>query len=353
MANHNFLNRETPRIYIAGVDWLGDVLFSTPMFRAIKKAYPKSHVAVSTPSSLMPLLENNPHVDEILGLDEQPFMWGLLSHHRFMMRLKRARYDAALLLHRSSTRAFMAYRAGIPERIGFDYKKRNWMLTRIVSPPDATQHRASQYLHLLTCLGIKPDGLYPEMVLTEADHLAWRKLYRETPLFDGAPYIVFHPGGNWDLKRWPLDGFKAVAEFLRLRGIRVAVCGSESEEPLARALEDASISKHVISFCGKTTLRSLAAMIQESAAILSNDSGPIHIAASVGTPIIGIFGPTDSKITGPVTHAAHEMIQGRFGCELPCYFDRCDHRVCMQKISPQQIIAALERVLSNETLKSV
>jgi len=335
----------SPRILVVGVDWIGDVLCSTPVLRAIRKRFPGCFLAYSTSRGCVDILKGNPHVDHLLCYDETTFLGGLLRHLRFFYEVRRLRFDTVLFLHRSATRAFVAFLAGIGDRIGIQTRKRNWMLTHALPGPKARLHRVDLYLHLLKGLRISAAGREPDIVVGDEERADWHGLKTRSILEDGRPYVVLHPGGNWDLKRWPVENFVRVMRYLENCEICTVICGTAREIHLSETILSASRAGNVVSFCGKTRLMTLAAMIQESRLLVSNDSGPIHVAAALGTPVVGVFGPTSPAETGPVARGPMRLIHRRVGCVIPCYFQDCHHRVCMEHLGADEVIEAIEELM--------
>jgi len=338
------MNGRAPRILIVGVDWLGDVIFSTPLIRALRKAYPGAFIAYSTPRRCARILRHESRLDAVIAYDERPFLLNVISNARFVRRLRKHRFDRALFLHRSWTRAFLTRLAGIPERVGYAYPKRDGLLTRRVSPDSDKKHRIDHYLGTLRAWNIPLDGRATEVSVTDGERERWRELKRQSGLGQ-RPYAVLHPGGNWDLKRWPLVNFRPVAEHLVRRGMNIAVIGTHRERPLATALKMKCDPGRLVSLCGQTDLGVLAALIEEGAIMISNDSGPAHLAAALKTPLVMIFGPTDPERTGPLPDPLVRVARENVGCEVPCYRQSCRSHRCMKELKPQKVIQAVEELL--------
>lgn len=327
-----------PRILIAGVDWLGDALFMTPVFRAIKRRWPGAYVAVSSAPRNQEALERCPDLDEVIAFDEAPFLLGLGAQEELRRRYRFGRFDTALLLHRSFVRALAAFRAGIPRRIGFSHPKRDWLLTERLDPPSSSLHRIDAYLSILRPLGIADAERTPRLSPRPEDLTDWRSLRSaRTGWTENEKMLVLHPGGNWDLKRWPAERFERTAQQAVREGWKVAVCGSRHEAHLGERIAASRSGGDVVSFCGATKFGGLVGMLASARLVISNDSGPLHVAAALGTPTLGLFGPTLPALTGPVASAASRTIHQDFGCELPCLFKRCSDRVCMDRLSPEEV----------------
>jgi len=133
------------RILVVNVNWLGDVIFSSPVFRALKDAYPNARISCLAVPRVREVLESIPFVDEIIVYDEEGWHWNPLAKLKLIFELRQKRFDAAFLLHRSLTRALLVYLAGIPRRVGYDAKNRGRFLTHVVEPLDGTVHRSDHY----------------------------------------------------------------------------------------------------------------------------------------------------------------------------------------------------------------
>ena len=315
------------RILIVNQNWMGDVLFSTPAIRAIRKSFPHSFISCLVPERAAEVLRHNPHLNEVLTYDERA-IW---------LRIRRRGFDSVFFFHRSRSKTFLAMLAGIPERVGFASPGRRRFLTHAVPYPANTPHKTDLFLQLVQAAGIRPDGREPDFKVTaEEKHSLEQKLTGEG-VAPHETYAVLHAGGNWSLKRWPIEYFiRWTGLFLERTRWKVVVCGTASEAKLAGEILARYPGGNVVSLCGKTTLGELAALMLRAKFLISNDSGPIHVAASQRTNILGFYGPTSAALTGPVSSAKTKILQKDVGCEVPCYFRDCDHRVCMELLSPEE-----------------
>jgi lipopolysaccharide heptosyltransferase II len=337
----------SPRILVVGVDWMGDVIFSTPLLRALRRAHPGAHIAYSTARRCVDVLRGCAYVDRVVAFDEAPFLSGAAEQARFAAEIRRGRFDTALFLHRSATRAFLALAGGVRRRIGYGGWKRAWLLTRTVPPPAEPVHRVDHYLGVLEGAGARPAGREVELSVTPEGRRAWGELRAACEPLRRGPYAVLHPGGNWALKRWPVEHFARLVRYFEGRGVATAVCGTPQERPLADALVAASPQGSAVSLSGRTTVESLAALMSESFCVVSNDSGPLHLGAAVRAPLVALFGPTRSDRTGPLSFGPVCVIERRVGCELPCTFGSCHHRVCLEGLDPDEVIGRIDAFLSN------
>ncbi len=327
-----------PRILIVSVNWLGDVLLSTPALRALRKKYPKAFIACLVPPRCSGMLKNNPNLDEVIEARDRIPFYSVFGHWKVIWELKRRRFDKAIFFHRSRTKAFWTWASAIPERIGYAGLGRKIFLTHVCEEPVKSLHKTDHFLRLLDQLNIPLDGREPDFYPKGEAEEELEQLFKDRGIEEGAPYAVIHAGGNWALKRWPAEYFvKWIRLFLVHYPWKVILCGAGSEEALSREICGHFKEGEVISFCGKTSIDALALLLKKAQMLLTNDSGPIHLAASQGTRIVGLFGPTDPELTGPVAKGPAVILKKDVGCEIPCYYRACNYRLCMDWLGPEEV----------------
>ena len=321
------------RILIVNANWLGDVLFSTPAIRAIRKKYPNSFMACLAPARVKNILLNNPHLNEVITYDDRVNFISVREIVRVVNQIRKRKLDSAIFFHRSKTKVLLAMLAGIQQRIGFEAPFRRKLLTQGVRMPQEGLHRIDTYLYLLEQAGIPSDGRHMEFYPDpQAQETLWEKVERPDR------YVVLHVGGNWPLKRWPVDYFvQWTCLWLKEFRGKIVLCGTEAEADIAQQIQSHFSKEEVVSLCGKTSLDELGWLLKKAEFLLSNDSGPIHLAATQKTKILGLFGPTSPELTGPVSLAPMRIIWKDVGCEIPCYFRSCHYRVCMEWLTPQEV----------------
>ncbi len=336
----------SPRILLVNQNWLGDVLFSTPAIRALRKKFPEGFIACLVPERCRQALAQNPYLDEVIVYDERAFLfsWKTL---RLVAALRRRRFDKAIFLHRSRTKVRLARWAGIPERWGYASKRGQRDLTRAVPVPVVKSHKTDFFLKLLEDCGIPADGRTTDFFPKKEAEGELKELFDGLGIALGAPYAVVHAGGNWELKRWPADFFVRWARiFLKKYPWRIILCGTARETALCNSIASSFKNGELVPVCGKTSLDALALLLKNAKILVSNDSGPIHLAASQNTKILGLFGPTSPDETGPVSAAPLKILRKDVGCDVPCYYRSCNYRVCMEWLTPEEVFAATEELLN-------
>ncbi len=334
-----------PRILLINANWLGDVLFSTPALRAIRKQFPKSYLACLVPYRCEEVLAANPNLDRVLVYDDRVSLASPIKFADVIFRIRRERFDTAIFFHRSKTKSLIAALAGIKERIGYRHPSGNPFLTYGFEMP-RQGHRTDYYLDLLSQVGIDSDGRFPDFFPKKEVWADFNALCLSEGLDFKSPYVVVHAGGNWALKRWPERYFvEWIRSFLKKYPWKVVMCGTQSEYALVQKIADNFDKGQVLNLAGKSSLSVLALLLKHAKMLLSNDSGPIHLAASQGTAILGVYGPTSADLTGPQSRGPQKILQKDIGCEVPCYFRSCNYRICMEWLTPAEVLEAAQRLL--------
>jgi len=330
-------------ILVVNINWLGDAVFSTPVFKALKKAYPQARLSCLCAPRVKDVLAYCPYVDQIIVYDERGqhrFPW---AKWQLIQYLRAQQFDAAFLLHRSMTRALMVYLAGIPLRIGFS--KTKGLLTHPIDARSEDIHRGDFYLKVLEDYGLKVGDRLCELRLKIEDIQSLDMKLSKAGLASEENYVVLNTGGNWDLKRWPPQAFIALAKrFNQNFGLKVVFAGADKDrfscEQMAGAVGSAAIV-----LCGATSIGESLALYKKAVAVISNDSGPLHLAHSVGAAVIGIFGPTRAEITGPRGRGKMQILFKDVGCnKAPCYHLGCKNNVCMQSVTVDDVLEAFQKI---------
>ena len=336
------------RILIVNVNWVGDVIFSTPFIRAVRQAHPDGHIACLLHPRCREVLEGSPRIDEIIIYDEEGVHRSLAGKARLILELRRRRFDTAFLLHRSFTKALIVYLAGIGKRVGYATKKREVLLTDIVEEPFDALHKVEYFLNIAKTAGIDTSNMHYEFFVSEADRDYAKGLLAENGVRNEDVLVAINPGGNWDPKRWPRENFSSLADRLMSDyGVKVMITGARKDVGLAEEIKGQMKNAPIVT-CGKTTLKQLAALFERSRLVISNDTGPMHIACAVGASVIALFGPTASWITGPFGKGEGRVISKAEGCEVPCYNLNCADYKCMNAISVEDVLREADKVLGKK-----
>ena len=336
------------RILIINVNWLGDVLFSTPFVKAVRKAYPDSHIACIVVPRCKDVIEDNPRINEVIIYDEKGIHKGLVGKVRLIAGLRKKRFDTVFILHRSFTRALFAYLAGIKERIGYDTKNRGFFLTKKIDPPTELMHKVEYFLNIAEAAGMEITDKSYEFFVRDVSRDFAKKLLSENGVSEKDKFIAINPGGNWDPKRWPRESFAELADRLMNKGYKVVITGADKDIILGEFIRGRTTRKPVV-LCGKTNIKQLAGILEKAALVISGDSGPMHLAVSLKKPVIALFGPTSSELTGPYGEGFYKVLWKDIGCQVPCYDVSCTDNRCMKAVTVDEVFDEAEKILKTKT----
>ncbi len=341
------------RFLVVNVNWLGDVVFSTPIFRAIKEHDPDCHLACLAVPRVKEVLECCPFLDEVILYDERGKDRGLFPKLRLIWQLRTGKFDAVFLLHRSWTRSLLVFLAGIPRRVGYPDKGRGWLLTDRISRSLRPMHRSDQYLKIIEDFGIAVRDRHYQLNVDETAKMAVQSILRQQQITDRERLIVIHPGGNWDLKRWPVAHYRDLISQLTAESYFVILTGAKKEQTLVEQIvKDLPQSPLVLT--GKISLKETIALMQQAKLVISGDSGPLHLASAVGTRTIGIFGPTRPELTGARGMGEATVLQRDVGCNrASCYYLDCPDNVCMQAIKPADVLMQVRKFVGQQARSNV
>jgi heptosyltransferase-2 len=319
------------RLLVRAPNWVGDVVLSLPALRDLRANFETARLEVLARPWVADLYRA---VDEVDAVRESR---GALQDAAAL----RGQFDTAVLFPNSFASAFTAFRAGIRERWGYATDGRSLLLTRSLPVPEHVRGRSQVYYYrsMLAGLGLHVSG-EPRATLRCPDEWAGRG---KALLGDDGPWVGLNPGAFYGTaKRWLPERFAAVADLLaRRRGARVAIVGSASERGLGEAIASL-VRAPVRVLSGETTLRDLVGVVSRLRLLLTNDSGPMHLAAALGVPLVAVFGSTDWQETAPVARRAR-LLREPVEC-APCLLRECpiDHR-CMTRVTVDRVAeAALE-----------
>jgi heptosyltransferase-2 len=332
-------------ILVRGVNWIGDAVMTMPALRALRKTYPGALISLLVKPSVIPVFENNPDIDDIIAYDDK--FRGITGKLMLARMLRKKKFSMAILFQNAFDAAMIAWLAGIPKRIGYNRDARGFLLTDPVpfNGEDRKAHHISYYLKLLTSAGIPADFEEPVIHLALEERLKARSILARLR----RPILGINPGATYgSAKRWLPERFADVANRFRTHtGGSAVIFGSEKETALAEEI-DRLIPEGKLCLAGKTSLRQLAALIAECDIILTNDSGPMHIAYAVGSPVLAIFGSTDPKLTGPVGEG-HGVLRKDVSCS-PCFERNCitGDLQCMTTVTSEEVFSRIKDLLPDK-----
>ncbi|MCM8813112.1 MAG: lipopolysaccharide heptosyltransferase II [Candidatus Omnitrophica bacterium] len=354
------------RILVINPFGIGDVLFTTPVLRALRSAYPDSFLAYLCSRSSEPVLRHNPHIQTFLLYTRGEFKIARRSSYRAYMRLfsaaardiRRLHFDCAVDLSLVGQYSFFLWLLGVRERRGFDYRGRGRFLThKIPLSGFAGQPVLAYYESLLRQMGIPLPQRQTEVFLTAEERAAAADFLQRSGIPANRPCLGVVPfgGGSWgpdaEKKQWPLPRFAEAARHCARRfQCAILIFGTAADRAAAEALRQAiALPEQTRNLAGTTDVRRLMAVLERCAAVVGNDSGPLHIAAALGKKTLTLFGPADEVVYGPAGDARrNQIITAAVPCR-PCYRQfrapacSADGR-CLRDISVGQVIARLDEL---------
>lgn len=329
------------RLVVRMPNWLGDAVMSLPALAAVRAALPDAWIAIAAMPSITPIFK------ETTGLAPQQVV--TLTGATEASVLRSGTFDAALLLTNSFRTAWTAKWSGIPAQWGYAAGVRGPLLTRAVRRPPREVHQSEYYLELVRGLGYEAPSTAPRITVTEVTRQRARRLLTDQGIAEGATIVGFAPGAAYGhAKRWPPERVAEVAaRVTRERGAACVLVGAADDREAGRAIESTlPTDVRVVNLIGRTDLRLLMGVLDACRAVVSNDSGAMHLAAAVGVPVTAIFGPTRERATAPV--GDHDVILHQVFCR-PCMLRECpiDHR-CMRRISVDEVYTAVTRRIDRQ-----
>jgi len=330
------------RILLTRTDRIGDVVLSTPVIKAMRDSYPDAHIAFMVRPYAEALIDGNPYLDEVIIYDKYGKDKSFLNTIKFAFGLKKKKFDLAIMLHPTNRVHIMAFLAGIPKRIGYD-RKFSFLLTKKVphTKQEGRKHESEYTFDLLKEINIKgkPEELFVPLHKKDLDRVD--ELFQKNNLNSTDTIITVNPGASCISKKWPADNFANLSDELisRLNAKIIIVTDKSNIENAAQM--EAKMQNKPINLAGKTTVGELAVIISKSSLFISNDSGPVHIAAAVGTPVISIFGRKDPGLSpkrwGPLSKKA-VVFHKDVGCKV-CLAHNCQIGFkCLEAIAPDEVL---------------
>ena len=358
------------RILVRGVNWLGDAVMTTPALRRLREKFPDAHITLLCADKICPLFEPHPAVNETIPFAKGEGIFAIAK------KLRAKNFDLALVLPNSPRSALEVFLAGIPQRIGHARPWRNFFLTQTVASragavkmhkravaeiqklvaqkPEArsqkpeilkSAHQVHEYLHLAAALGASPEPLAPQLVVTPEEIAAVKLKFSLDKI--SQPIFGLNPGAEYGpAKRWPAEKFIAAAkEIQRQTSCAWLIFGGKGDMELAgRIAAEIHHSSFIVhNLSGQTSLPELMALFKCCRVLLSNDTGPTHVAAALGTSVVVPFGSTAPELTAPGLpgDARHHLLKSDAVC-APCFLRECpiDFR-CMNGITVDRVVAAV------------
>lgn len=329
----NLDNASIKKILVINLAFIGDVILVTPVTRGLRENYPHAAIDMLVIPAAAPIAELNPYIDDVMVYDKRGKHKKMSSLWSLIRGLRTKKYDLTISTNFALRNAMVAWSTGAPYRVGYDAQHANWFLTHVVSAIRTQyRHEVENQLDVLSPLGIKVQDTSLQLKVGKEDTNYLQKVLKRTP---GRKLVVICPAGSYQRKSW---GTKGYAQFVQEIS-QVADCcliGGKAEANLLEEINEGSCNVAQV-FAGNLTLGQVTALLKRADLLLSVDTGPLHIGQAVGTPTLGLFGPTDPGIWGP-RGSEDYVIYRPVECS-PCWGKgECRGHRCMTTILPEEVI---------------
>ena len=354
-----------PRILLIKLSGLGDVVHTLPVLVKLRARYPTARIDWLITPENAEIVRCHPALSNVVLFERRDFSkrghrWrALLVFLDLLKQIRRAKYDLVIDLHGQARSAFFALVSGARVRVGFDRPVKNisrhgwqgaregsWIAyTNRIPIPTLDVHAIDRYLWLGPLLGL--DDNPPDLTIHLSSQTARnvQRLLEENSVAASKALVVLVPGTIWETKHWTIEGFAAVARQFLNDGFAVALAGTKRDQPRCRQI--AAAAPGVCNLSGKTTPAELAALIERAEICVTNDSGAMHLAASLGTPMVSVFGPTNPVRIGP-----YQRLESVVRLDLPC--SPCNYRrlsqcpfdhACMKQLTSAMVVERIRKIL--------
>lgn len=339
------------RILLIRTDRIGDVLLSTPVIKAVRDAYPDAYIAMMVRPYAADIVRGNPYLDEVILYDRDGAHKGVFGSLMFALGLRKKGFDLAIILHPTNRSNVIPFLAGIPERVGYD-KKGGVFLTKKLKDVKhlGEKHELEYTLDLVRCLGIEPKDKSPFMPIRPESEAWAEELLRREGINRSDKLLAIHPAASCVSRIWPPERFAELADRLADKyGFKVLVISGPEPGHIKIAGDVIARMRHsAVNLAGRTSVSQLASILKRCRLHVSTDTGPMHIASGVGTPVIAVFGRKQKGLSprrwgprGEKSRVLHKDV----GC-IECLAHNCKINFkCLDAITVEDVLSAADALL--------
>ncbi|MDD5428227.1 MAG: lipopolysaccharide heptosyltransferase II [Candidatus Omnitrophica bacterium] len=342
-------NHKGKRVLIVRLDRIGDVLLSTPVIKAVREVCPDGYIAFMARRHAYDILAGNPYLDEIIIYEKEGRDKGLLKNIKFIRSLRRKRFDIALVLHPTKRTHLLMALAGIPETVGYNKKWGFLLTTRIPHTKQyGLKHEIDYVLDILRYTGLEPKDRTLYMPVNSVSERNVDSIFEENGIKKGDLCIAINPGASCVSKRWGVEKFaKAAAALAEKYKAKVIITAGADDKKLGDKISSL-LHDNCLNLSGRTSVADVASVLRRVKLFVSNDSGPVHIACAVGTPVIAIFGRSDRGLSpgrwGPVGNR-DIILHKDVGC-VECLAHNCRKGFkCLEAVTVAEVLQAADKIL--------
>ncbi len=340
------------KIIIRTPNHLGDCVLAMPMINETRESYPGSSLAILVPENLAELFENNQAVDRIIKFPSQ-YAHGLAGVFKLREFIKNEEFDMGYVLPPSFSSASVFKLSGVKERIGYVADGRRLLLTKPLPLPAPINscHRSELYFNLLKrATGKELTFAKPKIFLNDEDIAKGQKLLRDFGIEEGEKFAAVSFRSTGESRRWGLENYLELTKrLIAEHGLKVVLIGIAEDQSEGDKITSGAGSSRVINLAGKTSIRELASILTQAVILFGNDSGAAHLAASVGAPLVVLFGAGDPKETAPLASQKRQLYLSELEC-ISCVKNKCElkgdaHMQCMKGIPVEMVLKAFSELL--------
>lgn len=339
------------KILIFGPNWIGDTIMSTPLVSALKESLPKAHITIAIKPYLSPLWKNNPYINEIWEVKMAP-KYRLLTYWGLFKRIKKEKFDLAIVLPHCLRYVLISFLARVPGRIGYDISglRRRFLTHSLPYTQDLRkEHMVKNYLNILKLIGIKPKEKELILNIDYDSQKAAENTLRDKGIKSDDLIIGIAPGATYGkTKRWSEYKFAELANSIAKRYLaKIIVFISPDEKKLSYKIKKL-LNKQSIILDSNCSLPEIASLIKRCRLFISNDSGLMHIASALGVKVIAIFGSSSPLWTAPYG-SGHTVIKKELSCS-PCFKKKCPYSnyKCLESVETEEVLTQIDKHLKDE-----
>ncbi|MCX5885109.1 MAG: glycosyltransferase family 9 protein [Proteobacteria bacterium] len=355
------MNYQPSKILIIRLGSVGDVVRTLPALGSLRERFPSAYIAWLVEEKAKGILEGNPDLDRIILFPRKKLVKGfihpftflptLIDPLRFIRELRRMTFDLVLDFHGILKSGLISFLSGATHRVGFSRgfcKELNYIFNNYhVNPKDKRLNRIEKNLALISALGIRTAEPDPIIPASEDDRRKIEAFFMQHMAGNHRPLVALHPGTSPDTpyKRWDEERYAKVADTLieKYHVWVILTWGLDERltvEKIARQMKHAPLIA-----CETENLRQLAEIFRRCSLYIGSDTGPMHIAAAVRTPVVALFGPTDHRVNAPSPRNRNIIVRKDLACS-PCREFRCASRECMEAVTPEEVLDAAIELLN-------
>jgi len=340
--------RNYKNILVVRLDRMGDVVLSTPALKALRDAYPESRITFMVRPYVKDIVEGNPWANEIIIYDKAK---SFLENIKFIKKLRNKKFDLAIALHPTFRTNVIVFLSGIPKRLGLDRKSRMGIFLTDRVPDKkhlGLKHEMDYTLDILRYIGVNAKDRKMYVPVSRDSQIRTREALEKGGISESDTVVAINPGASCPSKRWPAKRFAEVADTLiKKHGVKIVVMSGEADKRIGKDMVS-FMQEKCLDLSGKTTVGDIAGILKRSKLFISNDSGPVHVACAIGTPVVAIFGRSDRGLSpkrwGP-SNKGDIVLHKYVGC-LNCLAHNCVFGFkCLHAITVDEVVKSAEELL--------